>query len=249
MKIAPHYWSAESICLRPAVLDMESVAAAIYRRTCRTDFSSPGFSVLNLGNRVDSVSLRQTMLEMAAKHESCAGKTLAYLSAGRFDQQQTTPPHLDGGPDECFLMLGYEPTSINSTLEIYDYSRCAFDHKLSPKEILAKYNPMFKPGYDILRPYCTRIPCFSKTEYQIICINNSSAPYSESQPAWQGVLHAARIPAPVESNRRVVNSTMIACVAADSPDAITGEALKHFLSTTTVNRRADNETFHDKHRC
>jgi len=39
---------------------------------------------------------------MARVHESVTGNTLIYLSAARFDQQTTTKPHLDGGPDECF---------------------------------------------------------------------------------------------------------------------------------------------------
>lgn len=245
MNANPLNWSFNSICMRPSSLDVGAVAIDIYRRTCRVDFDSPGFCVLNLGDQIDSQRLRQIMVdlkrEMASIHESNTGKTLAYLSAGRFDQQQTTRPHLDGGPDECLLMLGYEPSAIDSELEIYDYGKCAFHHKLSPKMFIAKYNPMFSTDQDILRPYCTPVACFSKSDYQIICINNSCAPYSESQPAWQGNLHKATILTPDESKRRVVNSTMIASLPAGTPDAINGEELNHFINSSVVRRRSDNK--------
>jgi len=224
MRAEPLNWPRESICLHPASLDVASAAAELYRRTCRVGFDEPGFCVLNAGQDMDSVAFRQLMVDlkcaMAAIHESTTGKTLAYLSAGRFDQQETTRPHLDGGPEECFLMLGYEPSEIGSELEIFDYAKCAFDLGLTPGEFMARHNPMFSADHDILRPYATRIPCFSKGDYQVVCINNSSAPYSESQPAWQGTLHAATIPAPDASERRVVNSTMIASVSAGTPDEV-----------------------------
>lgn len=244
MNVKPVNWPRDSICISSSSLDVRSIAVDVYRRTCRVNFDAPGFCILNVGHHIDSFAFRQFMvdvkLEMAAIHESTTGNTLAYLSAGRFDQQQTTRPHLDGGPDECLLMLGYEPSTIDSELEIFDYAKCAFDHDLSPKEFMARYNPMFKCGYDILYPYCTRIPCFSTTDYQIICINNSCSPYSESQPAWQGTLHTATIMTPDEAQRRVINSTMIASVPAGTADTIDAEELNDFVSTSMVCRRSDH---------
>ena len=175
--------------------------------------------------------------EMAAIHESNTGNTLIYLSAARFDQQMTTKPHLDGGPDECFLMLGYEPSDVDAELQICDYSKCAFDLGLSPKEFMAKHNPMFQSGYELLRPYSTRIPCFSRTDYQIICINNSSAPFSRDQPTWQGTLHTATILTPDESKRRVVNSTMIASAPAGTPETVTESEQQEFINSSVVHRR------------
>ena len=134
-------WPRDSICLRPSSLDAQSLAANIYDRTCRTDFDAPGFCVVNAGHSVDSVAFRQLMVDlkrtMAAIHESKTGSTFVYLSAARFDQQETTRPHLDGGPDECFLMLGYEPSEVDAELEISDYAKCAFDLGLTPKEFLS----------------------------------------------------------------------------------------------------------------
>ena len=239
MSSEPKTWPRASICLRPLSFDVRSIAAEIYRRTCRVSFDEPGFCVLNVG-QIDSVAFRQLMVDikraMAAIHESTTGKTLAYRSAARFDQQETTRPHLDGGPDESLLMLGYEPSTIDSELEIADYAQCAFDLGISPKAFMDEYNPMFKPGYDMLRPYTTRVPCFSKTDYQIVCINNSCAAYTESQPAWQGVLHTATMLTPDESASRVINSTMIASVPAGMADKVDTDELNDFVSTSEVSR-------------
>jgi hypothetical protein len=241
MNAEPPDWPREAICLRRESRDVESLAAELYRRTCRVDFDQPGVCVLELGPAIDSVGCRGLMVDlkraMARIHEATTGRTLIYLSATRFDQQETTRPHLDGGPEECLLMLGYEPTAIESELEIFDYARCAFDHGLSPQEFMAAHNPMFEAGQEILRPYAMRVPCFSRTEHRIVCINNSSAAWSESEPAWQGVLHTATIPAPDESERRVVDSTMIAPAPPGTPDAVDDDALDDFVTSSVVRRR------------
>jgi hypothetical protein len=232
--------------MRPRTLDVPTLAADVYQRTCRTDFDAPGFCVLNLGNSLDSVACRKLMVElqraMAAIHQSVAGDTLIYLSAARFDQQTTTKPHLDGGPEQCFLMLGYEPSEVDAELEIVDYAKCAYDLGLSPKEFMARHNPMYRSGHEILRPYSTRIPCFSRSDFQIVCINNSSAPYSPSEPAWQGTLHTATILTPDESKRRVVNSTMIAPAPPGTPDALTEAEQQEFITTSIVRRRGYDKT-------
>jgi hypothetical protein len=102
---------------------------------------------------------------------------------------------------------------------------------------MAAHNPMFEAGQEILRPYAMRVPCFSRTEHRIVCINNSSAAWSESEPAWQGVLHTATIPAPDESERRVVDSTMIAPAPPGTPDAVDDDALDDFVTSSVVRRR------------
>ncbi len=241
MQTATLTWNPDSICLYPSTLDVRAIAADIYDRTCRTSFDAPGFCVVNVGDSWDSVAFRQLMVnikrEMAASHISRSKQTLIYLSAGRFDQQESTKPHLDGGPDECFLMLGYEPSEIPSELEISDYTKCAYELGLTPKQFMAKHNPMFKSGHDLLRPYSTRIPCFSANTFQIVCINNSSAPHVADGSHWQGTLHTATIQKPDESKRRVINSTMIARAPLGSSDVIDEKSLQYFIHTSEVKRR------------
>ena len=234
-------WSSDVVCLYPREGEAKAIASEIYQRTCRVDFLSPGFCTVDLGETIESQTFRQLMVDvknaMALLHREAYGNTLNYLSAARFDQQETTRPHLDGGPDECFLMLGYEPTDVDSEIEIADYSKCAFEMGITPQEFMEKHNPMFMSGYELLRPYSTRIPCFAKKAYQLICINNSSAPFNKTSPAWQGVLHTATIATPDESKRRVINSTMIASVPVGTPEIISAEEQSQFVSTTAVRRR------------
>ncbi|MEZ5942135.1 MAG: hypothetical protein R3C18_12150 [Planctomycetaceae bacterium] len=245
MSAAVTSWNPDSICLRPSALDVSFIARVVYQRTCRTGFDMPGFCVVNVGDAICSVAFRQLMTdikrEMATIHQSRTNETLIYLSAARFDQQESTRPHLDGGPDECFLMLGYEPSEVASEIEISDYAKCAFDLALSPKEFLTQHNPMFKSGADLLRPYVTRIPCFMTNEFQIVCINNSSAPFSADGTHWQGVLHTASILTPDESKRRVINSTMIARAPFESCDLVDEASLHHFVHTSKVKRRGYNK--------
>ncbi len=235
-----HDWQTDSICLQTAESDLDTVAAQIYQRTCRRDLDQPGFCLWNLGSDLRSTGFRQTMVDlkdaMCRIHESISGRTLTYLSAARFDQQTSTKPHLDAGPEECFLMLGYEPSDVDSELEIGDYSKCARDLGISPKEFLKRHNPMFRDGHQMLEPYTTRIPCFSKTDYQIICVNNSSSDCCEP-PRWLGTLHTASIPAPDESKRRIINSTMIASAPIGTPNSVDESMLRDFVETTRVRRR------------
>ncbi|MCR9200546.1 MAG: hypothetical protein NXI04_18065 [Planctomycetaceae bacterium] len=220
--------------------DTNSVADAVYHRVCRSHLDAPGFCVINLAPTADSVTLRQAMVQLkqllSVRHHAGTGRTLVYLSVGRFDQQQTTRPHRDGGPDQSLLMLGYEPTTVASTLDVLDYSRCAQELGLTPDAFLQQHNPMFAGGFELLQPYTTRVR-LSADRFQIVCINNSSAAYSASQPAWQGVLHTASVLTPDDSQRRVINSTMIASVPLDTPEPISEDQLTDFLTTSTVRRR------------
>src|SRR5262245_4706761 len=116
MSATASLWLSDSICLQAHSDDRKATAQAIYRLVCRTDFSAPGFCLLNVGSEPGSIGLRRLMVdlkqELAALHEAQTGKSIVYVSAARFDQQTTTRPHLDGGPEESLLMLGYEPSGV-----------------------------------------------------------------------------------------------------------------------------------------
>ena len=170
-------------------------------------------------------------------HQAHAGQDLVFVSAGRFDQQVTTKLHRDGGPDECFLMLGYEPSAIVSDIEIGDYAKCEFDLGLSASEFLDRHNPMFVAGKELLRPYTTPVDSFSNQSFQILLVNDGLAPYSSEKRVWQGVLHTATIRNPSSSARRVVNSTMIASVPLGTEELLSDDQRLEFLNTTVVRRR------------
>ena len=236
--------SNTSSCLSFRSGDLNQLALVVYEQVCRTSFEQPGFCVVDIGTDIGSQPFRQLMVDLKRKlatiHEHRTNKTLVFLSAGRFDQQTSTRPHLDGGPDESMLMLEYEPSDVAADLEISDYTRCAADMGLSPKEFMERHNPMFHAGFELLRPYATPLRCFNPGVFQIVAINNSSAPIDGQH--WLGTLHTATIPNPDDSKRRIINSTMLAPAPIGSRDAISDQELHEFVHTSLVRRKGYDKT-------
>ena len=102
----------------------ETIVRRVYAQVFRTNFAMPGVALLSFQERISSQELRSLMWvlknSLGALHHEATGKHLVYLSMGRFDSQVTTKFHLDGAPDEAFLMLGYESTPVRSELSIAD---------------------------------------------------------------------------------------------------------------------------------
>lgn len=240
-------WSRSDVCLEQAACSVPTLADEVYRRVCRTDFRSPGFCVIeptfaiDPAHATDPVSLRALMVELTKTlgeiHRSRTGDGLQFLSAGRFDQQVTSKPHLDGGPGRSLLILGYEPSVIGSEVEIFDYTACAHDLGITPDRFLEQHNPMFPSGQAALSGYGTRIPCFAADRFQLVVVNNSRVAPDSAPPAWQGVLHAATIANPDESQRRVVNSVLVAPMSAVSEAGVSEEELGEFVHRAVVRRR------------
>lgn len=249
-------WRADEYCVAAPGL-YPSLAGIAYNCVCRKDFLKPGFLLLDLGTKTtvegqtgfqkfSSELFRRWMVELARRmrniHQQQAGRDLVIVSAGRFDQQVTTKLHRDGGPDESFLMLGYEPSEVPSEVALADYSRAASDLGLTPAEFLERHNPMFAAGETLLAPYLTRVACFTSKSYQILLINNSVTPLNDKAASWQGVLHTATIPAPDEARRRVVNSMMVASVPLGQAEPVSERELDEFVDTPVVRRRGYDKT-------
>ena len=213
------------------------IAEAVYHPVFRTEFSEPGFALIDLGPDCSSETQRQLMValknELSRLEHQHRGRELVYQSLTRFDQQVTTKPHRDGGPDESILMLGYEPSMIESRLEISDYSKCAHDLGLTPAEFLDRFNPMFSGGRERLAAYTTPVHDFDNKSFQIVIINNSMKPLGEG---LVGVLHTATIINPNTDLRRVINSTMLAVVPQGEGGGCDADEQNDFLTTAVVRR-------------
>jgi hypothetical protein len=157
-------------------------------------------------------------------------KTLNYQWLGRFDQQANTRYHLDNASNQSFLMLGYEPTEIESELYIADYVEFSRDREIEPAEFFEKFNPGFSDNEEILKPYSTRIKPFQKESCKIVLINNSNC-----QPECDtlGVLHMAKIKQPDLEKSRVVNSMMLKMVSKEN-ESEENDMEKTFLTTDHV---------------
>jgi hypothetical protein len=218
--------------------DITALAAKLYEQVFRSDFTAPGVALISLGAGVSSHYLRELMVTLKEAldvvHRARRGRRLSYLSLARFDQQVTTKFHLDGAPDEAYLMLGYEPTAVVSRLSIADYIRAAHDWGLTPKALLADRNPMFANHEAKLLPYITELQGFDPAAAQFVLLNNSSLPYRADSPSSLGVMHQATIMTPLPHERRIVNSTMIGSANLNSAETIDATAIREFVSTSEV---------------
>lgn len=218
------------------------LAAAVYPRVFRTDLSQPGFALIDLGPTCDSQRQRRIMVELKCEldqlEQRMRGRCLLYQSMGRFDQQLTTKPHRDGGPDESVLMLGYEPSPLSSRVLISDFSKCADENGIAPAEFLGRFNPMLSAGAEQLAEFTSPVPRFDHRRFQILLINNSVAQPGEGR--LTGVLHTAEM---AESNEtqsgevtRIVNSTMIGSMPLGTEEPVTDEAQREFTTTDLIHR-------------
>jgi hypothetical protein len=220
------------------VADLLAAAERIFDLVWRTDFSAAGFAAATAAGVIDSQTLRSWMLALQRRLSSISEKRgfgrFGIRSLGRFDQQETTMFHLDGAPERSLLVLGYEPTNVESRLFLADYSRAAFDKQTTPRQFLDDFNPMYKQGEEALAPYVAELPRQPENRSRIVLINNSSLPFDEKANHPLGVLHKAIIVAPDPSSRRIVNSMMLAGGAADDASE---QAQQDFVTTTAISQR------------
>lgn len=197
----------------PTEAEIVGLAKGVYAQVFRTDFTAPGFALLSFQQEVDAFALRHFMLALKADLERIyrqkRGLHLNCLSMLRFDQQTTTKFHLDGAPEESYLMLGYEPSQVRSVLCMADYTHAAHDLNLTPQQFLADYNPMFARGEQQLIPYTTRLEGFEADGSHVLLVNNSRLPFDPNRVNVLGVMHQATILTPDPTQSRVVNSMML----------------------------------------
>lgn len=215
-----------------------AIAPEVATNVIRNHFDSPGFAVIGFEEAPGSKELRQFMVDLKeALSERMArqrGKRLLYLSMGRFNQKETTRFHLDGSPDEAYLMLGYEPSVVQSEVQIADYSKAAFDLGLTPKEFLRQFNPMYQDHQKKLTGYITKATGLFHDRPGILLVNNSSLPYDPNGFSSLGVMHQAGMAPHREEDIRIVNSTMIGVAPDEAEETIPEGARRQFLQTDEV---------------
>ncbi len=213
--------------LAPAALDSPTsrarVVEAVAPLVFRTDLEAPGFMLLDLGHEHSPARFRAHLVDLGrtlADHYALEfGDALRFVSCSRFDQQSPTRPHRDGGPDASLLLLGYEPTSVASTVYLLDYTRAAADRDLTPVEYLDAFNPAFGTNARLLDSYTEEADGFDPTRYQILIVNNSCLPYADRHRGMLGVLHHAVIFAPDRTRSRVIDSVLLGVTETGLDDA------------------------------
>lgn len=207
----------------------------VYANVFRRDHEHSGFAVLSFKDDIGSELLRRNMIALkrglSERCEHDFGEELDYSWLTRFDQQTTTKYHRDNAPEDSFLLLGYEPTNIESRLLFADYHQFISDNNIPVDEYYERHNPMFKDGEDELTPYITEVEDFNKSTYKIVIINNSDL---NSEKTF-GVLHKAEMITKDLSQARVVNSMMLYLKPADTPLSKTRKDEMQFIATDEIN--------------
>ena len=232
---------SENADYRLTVLDREHLAAqaeAVYDLVWRVDFTAPGFAALDIPPGPDSHTLRSWMVDLKQRLSEIGVRRgmgpFTYRSMARFDQQETTKLHLDGAPEQSMLMLGYEPSKVQSRLFLADFTRAAFDLSITPQEFLRDWNPMYKKGEDLLGRYVTELPQPLDGHSRILLVNNSSLPFTEARTNPLGIMHKAIIVTPNVGERRIVNSTML---TMNENDEIGQEQQQEFVSMDKISEK------------
>jgi hypothetical protein len=208
----PHNYHSihESI---PDDTEIVGLAGTVYAQVFRTDFAMPGFALVSFRQEVESIVLRRFMVALKRAldviYRQKRGQHLAYRSMLWFDQQTTTKFHLDGGPDESYLLLGYEPSRVESMLCMADYTHAAHDLNLTPQQFLTDYNPQSGRGGQELARYMTCLEVFDAHDSHVLLVNNSRLPFSPDIANTLGVMHQATILNPNPIHSRIVNSIML----------------------------------------
>lgn len=228
------------VSYRRTISDREHLvgqAEHVFDLVWRVDFTAPGFAALEIPPEIDSRILRSWMVDLKRRLSeigvSRGRGALAYKSMGRFNQQETTKFHLDGASEQSLLMLGYEPSKVQSRLFLADYTHAAFNLDITPQQFLVDFNPMYKKGEDALAQYVTELPQPDEGYSRILLINNSSMRFTEARANALGVMHKAIIVTPNEAERRIVNSTMLAVAEVDE---VSHERQQDFITTDKISQ-------------
>lgn len=212
----------------------DSLLDFVRDRVFRSSFHNPGFARVTLASEIHGIGLRMAMEAMVRGLSRRNGDDpLTMQWAQRFDQQTTTRFHRDNGPDESYLLLGYEPSPVESDLAMADYSRAAFDLDISPSEFLDRYNPMFAANAERIVPYVTRLTRPAPGTAQLLIINNSRLPSDAGGRNRLGVLHQATIAAPIAGAQRVIHSVQLAPASLAS-EKVSRAEWEHFLRTDEI---------------
>lgn len=135
------------------------------------------------------------MVELVAAFGEAIGTPFVAERLGRFDQQVTTKFHRDGAPEESLLVLGYEPSSIQSRFFLADACRAARDAGVGVNAFLSANNPMFPSGERLLGPYVQEL-LVPRDTGAIVVVNNSLFPDDAPTPHLLGLLHKGTIERP-----------------------------------------------------
>jgi hypothetical protein len=200
---------------------LDRLAADLLPRVCRTDPGQPGYALLSPGD-LNPAELRRLLIDLgralSRHYEARHGQPLRFLSISRFDQQATTRPHRDGGPDGSILLLGYEPSEVASRLFVIDSTRAAVSMGLTPRELLEQVNPTFGHA-EALAAHSVGLAAFDPSRPQVVLINNGCLSPGDGNLGMLGLLHHAAVERPLPGRSRFIASVQMGLAPAGLSEA------------------------------
>ncbi|MEO1052283.1 MAG: hypothetical protein AAFX87_16745 [Bacteroidota bacterium] len=210
---------------------------AIYDAVFRGSTEQPGFYFQDFGKQIDSKTFRQLMVELKSGLsricELRSDKQLNYQWMGRFNHQHSSGFHRDSAEAHSFLMLGYEPTNVDSKVFVADYSKLIESHNVS----LEAY---FEGTQDIntannnhpISPFVTELAPFPKDHYRLLLVNNSKS----FEEKTYGLFHRGEVAHKIDGEDRIINSLMLHMCDKSVEEQFDSSAIMDFIHTEKVDR-------------
>lgn len=202
----------------------------------RSSTEQPGFYYLDLGPNLDSQSFRRIMVELMngvmSRAESRLGRQLKIQWIGRFDHQHTSRFHRDNAAAHSFLLLGYEPTEIESSASVADYSKWIQTQGLTVEDYFGDPEVNTAADDSELDPVASTLGPFTKNHYRLLLLNNGK---STTEPAL-GVFHRGEVTASDSNHDRVINSIMLYLDDGAGSAQPSSQEVEAFITTTRIDR-------------
>lgn len=209
----------------------------IFVDVLRQSTEKPGFYYKDLGSDLGSISFRKLMLAVKEQlSELCKnrrGKQINYQWMSRANHRNTSNFHIDTAPEESILILGYEPTTIESKVYLADFTKYLEEKDLEAQDYFRNsVNGNFAPDDEELTPYVSELTPFPKGHYRLVIINNSR---SYGQKSY-GVFHRGEVPNNLEQEDRIVNAVMIAVCEMGVEESCSEYMISDFAKTDLVSQ-------------
>ncbi len=208
----------------------------IYKSVFRHSTEQAGFYYQDFGTNMNSISFRQKMVELKdGLSKICTipmQKQLNYQGIGRFNQQHSSRFHRDSAPEHTFLILGYEPTKVQSKVFIADYTKYIENHDQSLASFFGGTEDVNTIENDhLIESYVTELTPFPKNHYRLVVLNNSKS-FKEKT---FGVFHRGKILKKIENENRILNYMMLKLCDEHQEEDYDQEAIINFIHTDNVN--------------
>lgn len=209
----------------------------IYNGVIRDGTDQPGFYYEDYGDQIDSKAFRQRMVELKEGLSNLckfrSNKQLNYQWMGRFSHQHTSGFHRDSAAEHSFLILGYEPTNIDSRVYLADYTKMIENQNISLETYFDGNQDVNVASNDSqIEAYVTELTPFPKNHYRLLVINNSKS-FKEKT---YGVFHRGEVLQKMDGEDRVLNSLMLCLCDITIEEQHSPEAIMNFVNTDNVNR-------------